>query len=93
MSLAILRRHAVAYAAGLIEAGTDYQEIEWNLLNLERFAPLISSFDAEDLYDEVSLILSAADDEVEDKKLRNAERAAEYSNQYPELDDVMKRER
>ncbi|HZI74299.1 MAG TPA: hypothetical protein VFD73_09805 [Gemmatimonadales bacterium] len=88
-----LHSDAVDYAADLIKAGVDYQIIEWNLLNQERFAPLVSSFDIEDLYDGIQNILSCADDQVEDERLRNEERAWEYERDYPEPHDVQKWER
>jgi hypothetical protein len=93
IALLNLRRLAVSYAVSEIKIETDYQEIEWNLLNLDQFKPLIASFDVEVLYDCVSEILSEADDQIADEKLRNAQRYDEYLAEYPELDDVMSRER
>jgi hypothetical protein len=81
-----LYRKAVAYAAGQIEIGTDYQDIEWSLLNLEDFAPLINGLDIEVMYDCVSEIMSEADNEVEDRKIRNIQRWEDYIAHNPELD-------
>lgn len=85
-NLADLRRKAVAYAVTRIEAEADLHEIEWELLNLEPYAPLIASFDAEYLYDEVIEIIEDAQDTVEDQRMLNSERYDAYLAEYPELD-------
>lgn len=87
-NLANLRRKAVAYAVSRIEAEADYQEIEWELLNLEPYAPLLASFDAQCLYDEVIEIIEDAQDMVEDQRQRNGERYEAYLAEYPELDSL-----
>jgi hypothetical protein len=85
-SLATLRRKAVAYAVTRIEAEADYQEIEWELLNLEAYAPLLASFDANLLYEEVFDIIEDAQDTVDDQRALNSERYDAYLAGYPGLD-------
>ena len=89
-NLTTLRRQAVSYVATQINAGTDIQEIEWNLLNLEQFAPLIKSFDEDDLYQEVVYLIEAGEEALEDERMRVMERDArryeDYLAEYPELD-------
>lgn len=84
-TLATLRRKAVAYAASRIEAEADYQEIEWELLNLEPYAPLLASFDAQCLYEEVFDIIEDAQDDVDDHRLLSSERYDSYLAGYPGL--------
>jgi hypothetical protein len=85
-----LYREAVAYAAKQITAGSDPQQIEWDLLNLDQFSPLISSFDIEDLYQEVVWIIENGEEAAEDERLRvmerDAQRYEQYLSDYPELD-------
>lgn len=90
-----LRTKAVKYAATLITAGVPVEEIETDLLNFEAFAPLIRSFGG-DLYEQVIQIIEDGEDAAEtaraDAMERDARRYDEYLAEYPELDDVMKRE-
>lgn len=82
-------RKAVTYAAEQITAGTQVEKIEWDLRNLEEFAPLIKSFGG-DLYERVIQIIEDAEDAAEAERLRVMERDArryeEYLAEYPELD-------
>lgn len=64
-NLPALRRKAVSYAVSQITDGSDLQEIEHDILNLEQFSPLIASFDPDFLYDEVVEILEEAQDTFE----------------------------
>lgn len=88
-----LRRLAHSYAVNRLRDGADYQEIEWDLLNLEQFKAFAANRDIEDLYDYISAIIADADLTVEEENRRNEERAAEYERQWPELHDVQKWER
>lgn len=85
-----LYREAVTYVAKQTIAGTDPQQIEWNLLNLEQFSSLISSFDAEDLYQEIVWLIENGEEAAEDERLRVMERDAQsyeqYLSDYPELE-------
>lgn len=86
-----LYRKAVTYVAKQTVAGADPQQIEWDLLNLEQFSPLMAGFDAEELYDRVNDIREEGEEAAEDERLRVMERDAQryeaYLSEYPELDD------
>jgi hypothetical protein len=81
-----LYRKAVAYAVQRLDVEVDYQRVEWELLNDPQFKPLIDSLDADVLYDCISEIMTDADIEVENRKIRNIQRWEDYMAEYPELD-------
>jgi hypothetical protein len=81
-----LRNKAVRYAAVHINNDTDWQEIEWNLLNNEQFEALMANFDAEDLYDEILEIMYDADTLAEDWRHTSQQLRDDYDARHPELD-------
>lgn len=85
-----LYRKAISYVAKQTIAGIDPQQIEWDLLNLDQFSPLVSSFDIEDLYDRITDIREEGEEAAEDERLRameqDAQRYEQYLSDYPELD-------
>jgi hypothetical protein len=88
-----LRRIAHSYAVNRLRDGVDYQEIEWDLLNLEQFKAFATNPAIHDLYDYISAIIADADLTVEEENRRNEERYEEYLQEWPELHDVQKWER